>query len=245
VLQTEIEAQSAAMALEQAKLDREALWRRLSAAAGDVSLPLQTLAGDLEKLPLLEQQAAIERILAESPEIDHAAAEVARAEARMAREKVEIVPDIKAEGGFRYNPATFIRGQPIGREGFFQVGVEIPLFDRNRGGVAEAKADLQHAQADVELVKLSLHDRLAVAYGQYAASAALAARYRDEMLPRAREAYQLYLDGFRRMAAAYPQALIAKRSLVELERDYMRALNSAWQAAIAIDGLLLTDDGAR
>ena len=241
VLQTEIEAQSAAMALEQTNLDREALWHRLAAATGDVSLPLQPLEGDLEKLPLLEQQAAIERILAESPEIDHAAAEVARAEARVARERVEIVPDIKAEGGFRYNPATFIRGQPIGREGFFQVGVEIPLFDRNRGGVAEARADLEHAQADVELVKLSLHDRLAVAYGQYAASSALAARYRDEMLPRAREAYQLYLDGFRRMAAAYPQALIAKRSLVELERDYMRALNSAWQAAIAIDGLLLTD----
>lgn len=239
VLQTEIEAQSATMALEQAQLDQEALWRRLAAAVGDVSLAPQPLQGDLEDLPQLEAQAAIERILSESPEVDQAGAEIARAEARIAREKVEVVPDIKAEGGFRYNPATFIRGQPIGREGFFQVGVDIPLFDRNRGGIAAAKADLEHAQADAELVKLSLHDRLAVAYGQYAGSAALAVRYREEMLPRAREAYQLYLDGFRRMAAAYPQALIARRTLVELERDYVRTLNRAWQAAISIDGLLL------
>lgn len=244
VLQTEIEAQSAAMALEQAQLERDALWRRLAAATGDAALPLQALAGDIESVPALEQQAAIERILAESPEIDHATAEVARAEARVAREKVEIVPDIQAEGGFRYNPATFIRGQPIGREGFFQVGVEIPIFDRNRGGIAEAKAELEHAEADVEMVRLSIHDRLAVAYGQYAASKALANRYRDEMLPRAREAYQLYLEGFRRMAAAYPQALIAKRSLIELERDYVRTLNRAWQAAVAIEGMLLSEDRA-
>lgn len=242
VLQTEIEAQSATMALEQAQLEQEALWRRLAAAVGDVGLPLQSLEGEIEDLPQLEQQAAIERILAESPEIEHAAADVARAEARVAREKSEIVPDITAEGGFRYNPATFIRGQPIGREGFFQVGVEIPVFDRNRGGVAAARAEVEQAESEAERLRLSLHDRLAVAYGQYAAASALAARYRDEMLPRAEEAYRLYLEGFQRMAAAYPQALIARRNLFELQRDYVRTLNRAWQGAIVIDGLLLHDD---
>ncbi len=242
VLQSEIEAQSASMALEQARLERDALWHRLAAAVGDTSLPPQALAGELEALPELEQQAAIERILAESPELDRAAAEIARAEASIARERAEVVPDIKASGGFRYNPATFIRGEAIGRQGFFQVGVDIPLFDRNRGGIAAARAELEHAEADAEAVKLSLHDRLAVAYGQYAAASALAGRYRDEMLPRAQEAYRLYLEAFRRMAAAYPQALIAQRNLFELQRDYVRTLNRAWQGAIAIDGLLLSDE---
>ncbi|MBI1353657.1 MAG: hypothetical protein GC160_04870 [Acidobacteria bacterium] len=242
LLQAEIEAQGAEMALEQARLEQESLWRQLAAAMGDPAMARRDLAGALEELPVLTHQDAIERILAESPELDHAAAEIARAEARVDRERAQVVPDIKAEGGFRHNPAIFIRGQPIGREAFFQVGVDLPLFNRNRAGIAAAKAELEGARAEAEWVKLSLHERLAAVYAEFASSAILAKRYREEMLPRAEEAYRLQMAGFQRMAAAYPQALIAQRGWFELQRDYVRALNRVWQAAVVIEGMLLTGD---
>ncbi len=41
------------------------------------------------------------------------------------------------------------------------------------------------------------------------------------MIPRAQQAYDLYLNNFRQMAAAYPQVLIAQRNLFQLQQDYI------------------------
>ena len=62
------------------------------------------------------------------------------------------------------------------------------------------------------------------------------------MLPRARRAYDLYLAGFRQMAAAYPQALIAQRTLLQLQEGYDNALIEMWRRTVDIQGLLLEGD---
>ena len=64
-------------------------------------------------------------------------------------------------------------------------------------------------------------------------------RYRTRILPKARQAYDLYLSNFRQMAGAYPQALIAQRNLFQFQDSYVAALVSTWQRAIEIQGLLL------
>jgi hypothetical protein len=43
------------------------------------------------------------------------------------------------------------------------------------------------------------------------------------------------------MAAAYPQVLISQRTLVQLEADYIQALESAWQSSLVIRGFGLID----
>jgi cobalt-zinc-cadmium efflux system outer membrane protein len=43
------------------------------------------------------------------------------------------------------------------------------------------------------------------------------------------------------MAAAYPQVIIAQRNLFQLQEDYISTLVSAWQRAVEIQGLLLTE----
>ena len=60
------------------------------------------------------------------------------------------------------------------------------------------------------------------------------------MIPRAQKAYDLYLNSFRQMAAAYPQVLIAQRNLFHLQEDYVTALVKTWRNAIEIRGLLLS-----
>ena len=65
-------------------------------------------------------------------------------------------------------------------------------------------------------------------------------RSRQEVLPKAQKAYELYLNNFRQMAAAYPQALIAQRNLFQLQDAYVDALTTVWQRSVDIQGLLLT-----
>jgi len=45
------------------------------------------------------------------------------------------------------------------------------------------------------------------------------------------------------MAAAYPQVLIAQRTLFQLNARYLSSLERAWRAAFRIEGLLPDDDG--
>ena len=59
------------------------------------------------------------------------------------------------------------------------------------------------------------------------------------MIPRAREAYQTYLTNFRQMSAAYPQVLIAQRTLFQVEVEYARALVQLRERAIGLRGFLL------
>ncbi|HEY7791717.1 MAG TPA: hypothetical protein VIC33_14465, partial [Vicinamibacterales bacterium] len=50
-----------------------------------------------------------------------------------------------------------------------------------------------------------------------------------------------YLQRYQEMAAAYPQVLIAQRTLFQLQEEYVQSLVSLRQAAATINGFLLTD----
>src|SRR5262249_51390555 len=123
---------------------------------------------------------------------------------------------------------------------FFDVGVEIPFFNRNQGNIAATRANLERAQRESDRIRLSLRLRMAKAYQGYEDSHNMAEKYRSQMLPRAKKAYELYLNSFRQMAAAYPQVLIAQRNLFQLQDDYITALVDNWRSAVEIDGLLLS-----
>lgn len=239
VLQAEIEGQAAEMALLEARFDLDAAWARLASAVGDARLDRRALAGELEPYPNLDAEAALARVLAESPELALAQAGVTRAGAEERQARASVIPDIDAEAGFRNNPVIGASGAPIGREGFFRVGVDLPIFDRKRGAIQAAKARVTSAEAEAERVRLSLNERMADAYRHYATATALAARYRETMLPKAQQAYEMYLQNFRSMSGAYPQVLIAQRNWFQLQRDYVRTLERVWSSALLIDGLLL------
>jgi cobalt-zinc-cadmium efflux system outer membrane protein len=61
------------------------------------------------------------------------------------------------------------------------------------------------------------------------------------MLPKAEEAYRLYLARYREMAAAYPQVLVAQRTFFEMSNEYLEQLDEAWRAAIELQGFLAGD----
>ena len=61
-------------------------------------------------------------------------------------------------------------------------------------------------------------------------------RYQQRILGQAQQSYDLYLRRFREMAAAYPQVLIAQRTLGQVRAEYVRALVELWQSGRAAAG---------
>jgi len=243
VLEAEVEAQRMRMAARMQENTLREEWRSLAAVIGKPDLPLATVAGDLEKgWPELNEEQAVEAIAKESPAVRIADTAEARAQSALARAKREPVPDLQVRGGMEYNHET-LGSVPFakGWEGIAEIAVQVPIFNRNQGNVAAARADIDRAGQEKKRISLTLRERAASVVDQYANARLMAVEYRDEMLPRAKKAYGLMVDRYGQMLAAYPRVLDVQRKLFELQIEYIAALEGVWTNGIALEGFLLTD----
>src|SRR5262245_53938522 len=246
-LAIQVEARRARLDLVMAESERDQIWLQIGAVVGNPFLKPAQLAGDLEQgLPALEQEGLLATLLRESPEVKRAQAGIERARASLARAKAEPTPNLFLRGGMGYSAELLetFPPQPPGRksgpEAFAEVGLRIPLFNRNQGAIAEASAELDFAEREARRVELMLRARTASAFRAYQNALSVAIEYREQIVPRAREAYELYLASFRQMAAAYPQALIAQRTFFQTQAEYVRALVDVWRNATQLQGFMLT-----
>jgi cobalt-zinc-cadmium efflux system outer membrane protein len=243
LLQVEIEVQHREMTVAIRENELRQAWRSLAATVGAPDLSLRTVAGNLEEVPPpLDESAILHSLTTESPAVLIAKEVVNRARAEIARAKKEPIPNLELRGGLSDNREILeSTGARAGLQGFFEVGVPIPLFDRNQGSVAAAEAQLERSEREVERVALVLRERASSQFEIYETSRILVERYRGELLPRARTAYELRRDSFGLMLASYPQVLEARARLFELQAEYITALETQWASSIALSGLLLTD----
>jgi cobalt-zinc-cadmium efflux system outer membrane protein len=242
VLEAEVEAQQADLAVTMAEQNQQRAWKELAAVVGNAKLPLLRLEGSLEDTPAIDADGLVEKIVNDSPAVKIAELGVKKAEASLARAKRETIPDLQVRAGMEQNRELLeTTSRPTGLQGFADVGVQIPIFNRNQGNIAASKSDLERAQREVERVKLSLRERAASVVQSYAYSQTAAARYRSQMIPRALKAYEMYAKKYREMAAAYPQVLIAQRTLMQLQVAYVNTLESFATNSVALQSYLLTD----
>jgi cobalt-zinc-cadmium efflux system outer membrane protein len=238
LLQARIEERQEKVALANARTLYSSAWRQLAAFVGCPDLPVGRLTGNVEDGPALpEYDVTLAHLLDASPEMEVARAEVVRNEIALQREKVEPIPNVnlRVSSGYDFEED----GRKITTS--VQVGAVVPLFNRNQGNIRAAQAQLAYAQQNVCRVELSLRQRLAQAYAHYNTAGAVVKTYREENLPDAREAYEVYLKNFRERKAAWPQVLVAQRTYFQIRVDYTHALEEMRRAEVAILGLLLVD----
>ena len=242
VLEAEIESQQAELALITAQQNQQRMWKGLAAVVGNPELPFSRLAGNLEDIPNIDPDEWLQRLLTESPTIRIAQLAVTRSEAAVSSARKQPIPDLQLRGGVQQNRELLDPSRNrVGLQGFAEVGIRLPIFNRNQGNVQAAKADLERAHLETKRVQLLLRERLAATVQSYVTARASADRYRNQMIPRAENAYTLYLQKYNNMTAAYPQVLIAQRTLFQLKAEYLAALESLWINSIALRGFMLTD----
>jgi cobalt-zinc-cadmium efflux system outer membrane protein len=249
VLDSEIEADRIQLELLGARNRRFALWRRLAVTVGDRSLMPRPLAADADALPEITREGALADVLRRSPQVRAARAEIERTKAVVTRARREPFPDLFVRATPAYNRERLERGpsgalRPIGWElGALEAGVTVPLFNRSTGAISAALADQARAEAELGRLELAIEARLAAVFEEYLTALRANEIYRDRVLPRANESHQLYLARYRQMAAAYPQVLVAQRTLVQMTEQYFQNLETAWRTALRIQGFLLDEDG--
>ena len=183
-IQAESEAASARAVYDEALAEREAAFARLMSMAM-LNTPVTTI-----EVSLLDQAPLSTRTEAGgAPTVRVAEAERYAAERRIDLERASARPDGTANVGFRRYEAEDATAFTFG------ISMPLPLFDRNRGNIEAAQADLRAADARLAGVRQeALADRAAARARLAASTSRVSAA--DSGVTAAEEAYRLSRIGF-------------------------------------------------
>lgn len=236
VVQSQLELNRSKTQLSIAETRLRGHLEQLAAVIGIPEQPLDSLQGGfaLEAAPGIERDAVLANILTCSPEILFARAEVVRDRIAVDRERVEPIPNINLRAASGYNFETDNTTAGV------EVGLRLPIWDKNQGTILQAQAELGRAQAEVARIELLLRQRFAETFTEYETSRLSALTYQNELLPQAAEVRKLYRDGFSQGRVAWPQVLDAQRDYYALYEEYLDSLMSTRRAEAALSSFLLT-----
>eukprot|EP00913_Durusdinium_trenchii_P028377 g26605.t1 len=233
VLQAEIEAENARILADNARNQNVEALKRLAVAVGRDALPNETLAGQLEDaLPELKKEESLARILGASPELDVARSRVQQARWAIVRAEREWIPNVDAFVSARHNTINPQHDNVVN----VQVGIPLPVFDRNQGNIRKAHAEWVAAEHAVRRIELDLRDRFEVAFRRYANARQQVDRYSKRILPRSRKSLDLVKGGYEKRQVDYLTLLTTQRTYY---RTSLALLDAVWElrrAAIEIEG---------
>ena len=236
VVQSQLELNRSQTRLSVAETRSRGKLEELAAVIGAPEQRLDSLQGalELDATNGIDRETVLTNILTCSPEILFARAEVVRDRISVDRERVEPIPNINLRAASGYNFETDDTTAGV------EVGLRLPLWDKNQGTILQAQAELGRAQAEVARIDLTLRQRFAEAFAEYEAARLSALTYRNELLPQAAEVSQLYREGFAQRRAAWPQVLDAQRDYYSLYVGYLDTLVTARRAEAGLSTFLLT-----
>lgn len=235
LLQTQIQQSEVQLLKQRAEIAYLASWKSLFAVVGTPCEFNQGLAGSLE-VPLEHQdwEATYGQLAEVSPEVRMACSRVAWAQANLERQQVQPIPNLAVMVAGGYDKGT---GSELINT---QIGVPIPLFNRNQGNIAAAWGEYCRATQELQRVKLALRTRLLEAGRTYDSAAAQVRRYDEEILPMAKEALTLAEQSFRAGEMEFLQVLIVRRTFFDSNLQTVQARMEFAQASALVDGLLLS-----
>ncbi len=216
-----IELQKAQKALTVAR-------HNLAAAWGGVAASFERAVGDFyEVSPLVPPAGNTVAAVAANPDVARWETQEQRQRAALRLEKARAVPDIMIGGGVQRFEQTDDSAL------VFALAVPIPLFDRNQGGIQQAIADLGKARRQYEAVQVRTLAALCEATGALAGAYDEVAILRDDVLPRARQAFEAAREGYQQGKFDYLYVLDTQRTLFETQAQYIDSVE-AWHKAQAV-----------
>ena len=131
------------------------------------------------------------------------------------------IPDITAGAGIALQgPQGPDNQQQLG----FNLGVPLPLFNRNQGGIAQAEVSTQVADADLQKAIVQVENDVEIAYRNLLESRRLVETYRGGVLEDARLTLTIVEKAYERGGATILDLLDAARTSRTIQQNYIETL---------------------
>lgn len=211
----------------------EASRMRLSLLWGSATPDFRTAIGDLDAEPApLPPLADLMARIEQSPELARWAAELSQREAAVTLERSRRVPDVSLVAGYRRLTDVDSHALVVG------ASMPLPWFDRNRGGVEEARSRLARAHEDRRAAQARVAATLADAYAALASAHDEVNVLRSAVLPGSQETFEALSEGYRLGRFGYLDVLEAERTLIGARNQYLRALAEYHRAVANVEQLI-------
>ncbi len=238
-LQAHAQAELARNALAQAEATQRAAWRQLAAAVGRPDLPPAPLAGSAENAPPdFDADRLRAWVLEQHTDVLTARNAHAQAQANLVLQRRTAIPDLSTYQYHEYD--NLAQTYQFG----VQLGVQLPLTDRNQGNVRTAGAKIVRAAAQLDATQAELAGKVAEAFGRYEAGRAAAARYRGQVLPSLSRAYRAMAHRYMTEpnAVTFDDIVKVQQDLGTALQAYLAALDAQWRAVVDLANLGQLDD---
>jgi len=130
-------------------------------------------------------------------------------------------PDVTIGGGYAVQGP---RGPDNQQQVILNLGVPLPLFNRNQGGIVQAEVAVQQAEADLRKTLIQAETQVDVAYRNLIQSRRLVEAYRAGVLDDARSTLTIVERAYERGGATILDLLDAARTSRAIQQSYIEAL---------------------
>lgn len=200
-----------------------------NAARADLRVLLSLSAGvetvlttELEYRPVEPDLMALRRAAMESrPDIRVKRLTQSQRKAELKLAKAYRIPDITAGTGLAIQGS---RGPDNQTQLGFSLGVPLPLFNRNQGGIAQAEVSVQMAEADLNKTLVQAENQVEIAYRNLVDSRRLVEAYRAGVLDDARSTLTIVERAYERGGATILDLLDAARTSRLIQQNYIETL---------------------
>jgi outer membrane protein, heavy metal efflux system len=157
------------------------------------------------------------------PDIRGRRATLSQREADLRLAKAYRYPDVTIGAGYAVQGP---RGPDNQQMGILNLGVPLPLFNRNQGGIVQAEVGLQSAQADLDRTVNQVENQVEVAYRNLLQSRRLVEAYLAGVLDDARSTVTIVERAYERGGATILDLLDAARTSRTIQQNFIEALFS-------------------
>ncbi len=236
LLQAEIRADQSHILRDNARNEHVEAWRRLMAVVGVPAMQMTPLSGQLDAdLPSYDWDSCYAMVLGNNPALHAARMRVDRADFVIERARREPIPNIDVMISHRHHNVTEERVTNV------QMGIPLPIFNKNQGNIQSAQAEWMAAVNEVRRIELDLQDRLAVAYRRYSNARHQTDRYGTRIVPKAQQSLKMVTQGFEMGQVEYLTVLTAQQTYVQVNLSYLDSLKELRSASSIIEGQVLTN----
>jgi cobalt-zinc-cadmium efflux system outer membrane protein len=221
------------MNLQRARALLEGDYKKLAAVVGAPGLVIGQVAGDLLRMPIEFDEAALHDYLSVfHTNVRIAEMDVDRNQILLKRAQVEPYPNPTL------GPAANFGLVPGNDQFWLNVTFTIPVWNLNQGNIQSARANVRSALEEMAVLQNELRRRGADALSRHRAARKVVEQYRSQILPQTAQILKLTQEGMKAGVFDFPRYLQAQRAVVETNNSYIDTLENLWTTAAEVAGLL-------
>ncbi|MEC5126609.1 TolC family protein [Verrucomicrobiales bacterium BCK34] len=222
----------AKIARESARLESNLARQQLSAMWAEAKPSFDSVVGNLpgpgSEVP---EMGNLCETIDSHPLVARAEAGVSAAGSQLTLEEKKKIPDVSVGVGYRRDSAVDDNALVMG------FSLPLPLFNKNEGGIAEAKATIERNEALVAQARIQVEMLIATARARLVSARMEYELISGEMLSGAADQYQTVSEGVSLGRIQYLELLEARRALNAVRKQRLEALAKYHSARVDLEAI--------